>query len=304
MVPLHQTLRVFVVLALASSAPAFQRPPVRRAAPDSRGSQEAFIERMRALQSQPPSAPSSDINRLRREIIDLVRGMEAPPPIPAEARRRLDNAIAFDEARGLLGPTAPGAAAVETELQAALAFAPWWPEALLKLAQTQTSFGRLKEAEEAMSLYQLAMTPAPARNGPQPGTRPAAAAAPGVSAASGTGTGTGTMMVYWPRQFASRGRPKVKCDGAHMADIGNQRYIRIEASAGLHEVAVHNVTTGARVLPGTISYLRAAVGGKLMPRLEIREVHAAEAQAEMLEKAADLNEPEKTYSDVCGRGKK
>lgn len=110
-------------------------------------------------------------------------------------------------------------------------------------------------------------------------------------------------MVYWPKQFKGGGRPKIKCDGARVADLGKGRYVRIAVEVGLHQVAFGNDTTGVRVLPGVISYLRVAWVG-FPARAEAREVASSEAEAEMIEKAGDLNEPNKTYSEVCGVGKK
>ena len=229
--------------------------------------------------------------------------MDPTPPIPADARKHLENVKALEEAHTLLGAgtTAATATAVHSELQAALRLAPWWPEALFRLAQTQQTLGQLESAVATLALYKLADPAGLARAALAAESTPTAAE-PVLAPEPEALMGPGTIVVYWSPQFRKGGRPRIKCDGARVADLAKGRLIRISAEPGLHEVALPQEKAGVRILPGSLAYLRVAVGG-FPARAQIREVTVAEAESEIAEKGIGPNEANKTYSTTCGVGK-
>lgn len=119
--------------------------------------QEALLEFLRALESMPAPAAAEEVERIRREVIETVIGMDPKPQLPTAAAKHLNKAKELEEAQALFGSSPPTAtAAILEELEAAVRLAPWWPEALFRLGQSQHSLGRIEESLSTLRLYKLA----------------------------------------------------------------------------------------------------------------------------------------------------
>ena len=269
-----------------------RRPPspdpeaAGRLAMDEGRPQEAFLEFLQAIRGLKDPRAVDVETRLRREIIEAVGAMSSSPPVPEEARRRLDLTNAMDTE------------SAQSELQAVARLAPWWPEPLFRLSKIQQRLARPDDAAATLGLYKLADLASRPHEAARPDEPTPVVVAPSLGQASTMGM----LIIYWSPQFKGAGRPKIRCEGAHMADLAKGRLIQITASSGLRKVKFLNKETTIRVLPGGTHYLRAAAVG-FPAHAEIREVPEGEAQAEIKEKGIGLNEANKTYGTTCGIGK-
>lgn len=261
--------------------------------------QEAVLEFQRALDALSPSAPFADGERLRAAIINAVSGMNPKPQAPPEAVRHFEKARELETAQTLLGASSPtSTAAILREFEAAARIAPWWPEALFALAQAQHSLGDLDASLSTLRLYKLADPEGRVSADRALATRPE-----GAASAPAPETRLGTIVLYWTPQFKGGGRPGIKCDGVRLADMAKGRMIRFTAEPGAHELTFYRGRFSARVEAGGVHYMRAAAVG-FPARPEIREVPAAEGEAEIAARNVVLNEEKKTYGLTCGAGKK
>ena len=130
---------------------------------------------------------------------------------------------------------------------------------------------------------------------PPPAPKPPAASAPTTAAVS---SAAAEVYVYWPPQVRGGGRPKVYCDGARVADLNDQHYIKLRAPAGTHNLKFHNKEMPIGLDAGKTYYLRASAEGFPVHAV-LRQVDENEATTEMKEKNIELNDPKKTYSTEC-----
>ncbi|MBI2361905.1 MAG: hypothetical protein HYV15_00760, partial [Elusimicrobia bacterium] len=94
---------------------------------------------------------------LRAEIIKLALALDAPPPVPDDAKRFMVRGV-----EGVKDATNEGEfRSVAAEFQNAADTAPWWSKAYYNLALAQDKAGLYAEAVESMKLYLAAEPDAP-----------------------------------------------------------------------------------------------------------------------------------------------
>lgn len=265
--------------------------------------QDAFLAYLSAFQRLPEPVPADDDRRLRERIIEVVRRLPATPTIPQEARARFTKAEELLAAEALLGGAGTAAStAAAAELRAAIRVAPWWPEATFKLAGVLQKLQRVDDALINLNLYRLA---APEAYGAAMNPNASAAAAmlpdrvaPAVEPARSK---LGSIYVYWPRGPRGNGKRKVLCDGFHVADLENRRYILIEVTPGTYTIKLNNKTLAVSVEAGREYYLRTHVGG-YPARLMFKEALADQGLTDLHDKTMSANLPQLTYSGGCSAG--
>lgn len=260
--------------------------------------QEAFAAYLRAYQNLPQPAPPAAERRLRERIITVVGRLAAKPAIPAAATAHFAKATSLIDADTLFGGAGSGSMATAAEeLVSAIRLAPWWADATFKLATALQRLQRFDEAVINLNLYRLA---------DPKGYAAAIAAKTGAPVASkempAASTAPATIYIYWPKQVRGDGRPKVLCDGFHVADIRNRHFIVLNVTPGMHSIGVHD-----KALPqlsfesGQKYYLRANVSG-FPARMDILQASPAEWEAELSGDEMKANDPRRTYSTQCNAG--
>ena len=259
---------------------------------------EAFAAYLRAYQNLPQPAPPAAEQRLRERIITVVNRLPEKPAVPVAATAHFAKATSLIDADTLLGGA--GSAAMTTaaeELVNAIRLAPWWADATFKLATALQRLQRFDEAVINLNLYRLAdpsgyaaaiaaKTGAPGASKDAPAAKPAAA----------------TVYIYWPKQVRGDGRPKVLCDGFHVADLRNRHFIVLNVAPGMHSIGIHD-----KALPqlsfesGQKYYLRANVSG-FPARMDLLQATADEWEAELRGDDMKANDPRRTYSTQCNAG--
>lgn len=250
--------------------------------------QDAFQAYLSAIQSLPEAAPPADEQRLRERIINVVRKLGQGPAVPGAAKLHLANAEALLD---------PGQAALE--LRRAIRIAPWWPDPMLKLAIALGRSGRLDEAQVNLHLYELAdpegysasiapeRTPAekPDRTAPaEPALKPVAPA---------------VIYVYFPH--ANRGvgvHSKLTCDGQHVADMRNGRFLTLTVASGFHSFEFKKKKAAASFEGGVEHYLRIGIEG-YPAHWALKVVEPGQAAAEMLKKKLVPNDQKDTVNAGC-----
>jgi tetratricopeptide (TPR) repeat protein len=267
---------------------------------------EAFLAYVKAFQSLPPSSPAAAGRRVQEKIIALVVKLETKPPVPPEARDHLAKAQSLTEAEAILG--GPGGAAsqrAEAELREAIRFAPWWPDALLRLATVQQKLQRVDEALSNLDLYRLA-DPAgyaatvkrvlpPAE--PEKASAPAPAVTPAVAPAV-TAIGPAIIYLYYVHTMSSSGsKPKVLCDGQRVGDLENGRFIKLTAPAGSHTIKIGQTVSGV-FTAGEEHYVRVSMW-PYPAHVTARFATPDEARAEMQSGNIVANDPSRTFTATC-----
>jgi tetratricopeptide (TPR) repeat protein len=269
--------------------------------------QQAFLAYLSAYERIAEPPPPADDSRLRERIMAVARLLEAEPVIPAEAKAHLlkaDELLAAEQLLGGSGAASSQAAAVE--LRQAIRIAPWWPEAAFRLAGVLQKLQRLDEAVINLNLYRLAdpegYAAAVAARGAAPADKPRGRIAPPrPTSVAPVASATATLYVYWPPQARGAGRPKVRCDGHHVADLQSGRFVTLNVPAGARNISFHNKTYPFSFESGGTYYLRAAVEG--FPNTAIvRVIASSEGAAEMRDKGVTTNDPLRTYSSDCAAG--
>jgi tetratricopeptide (TPR) repeat protein len=267
--------------------------------------QDAFLAYLSAFQRLPEPVPADDDRRLRERIIEVVRRLTATPTIPQEARARFTKAEELLAAEALLGGAGTAAStAAAAELRAAIRVAPWWPEATFKLAGVLQKLQRVDDALINLNLYRLAAPEAYAAamnpNGSAAAAMtPARVAPPAVEPAVPK---RASIYVYWPRGLRGNGERKVLCDGFHVADLENRRYILLDVMPGSHTIKLNDKTLAVSVEAGREYYLRTYVGG-YPARLMFKEAPADQGLTDLNDKTMSANVPRLTYSGECDAGR-
>lgn len=180
----------------------------------------AFLSYLKAYQTLPVPPPSADDRRRREKIIGLVGRLETAPVIPAEARAHLTRARELLDAEAILGGAA-GVASQQaaTALRQATRLAPWWPDAMFRLATVLQRLDRGEEALLNLDLYRLADPDGfAAKAGRATGREPASTASAVPQPA-----GPALIYVYWPEQQRGGKRQNVLCNGSKVAELENNR---------------------------------------------------------------------------------
>jgi hypothetical protein len=259
--------------------------------------QDAFAAYVRAYQNLPQPAPPASEQRLRERIITVAERLGAKPPIPAAATAHFTKAASLIDADTLLGGVGTESmVTAAAELVSAIRLAPWWPEATFKLATVLQKLQRFDEAVVNLNLYRLAdpngyAAAIAAKTGVPPASRemPAAKTAPA------------TVYIYWPKQVRGDGRPKVMCDGFHVADIRNRHFIVLNVTPGMHSIGVHDKALPMTFESGQKYYLRANVSG-FPARMDVQQAGTAEGETELRDDDMKANDPRRTYSIGCNAG--
>lgn len=296
------------VAALFESARSPARDPeaAAKAAEAAGRFQDAFLGYLSALQSLPEPPPAAADQRLRERIIAVVEKLEPKPSVPEEARTRLARAEA------LLGQESAASematAQATAELRKAVRLAPWWPEAMVKLATTLQRSGRFDEALINLGLYELA-DPVGYRAISGPGsptavTRPAPVASPAAVAAPAPAADPNTaavavIYIYFPHAARAMGtKSKVLCDGTKVADLAHEHYIALNAAAGYHNVEFKGRNASGAFEAGRTHYIRVGIEG-YPAHFALRIVEAEKAVAEIREKQVLPNEAQNNFSATC-----
>ena len=259
--------------------------------------QDAFSTYIRAYQRLPEPAPADAELRLRERIIIVARRLATKPMVAEAATAHFTKATSLIEADALLGSVGTGSlVSAAAELMSAIRLAPWWPEPTLTLARVLQTLQRFDEAAANLNLYRLA---------DPDGYAAAIAAKTGVAVPSKeiavAKTAPGTLYIYWPKQVRGDGRPKVMCDGFHVADIKNRHFVVLNVPPGLHNIGVHDKALALSFESGRRYYIRANVSG-FPPRMNIEQAAAADGEAALHDDDMKANDPRRTYSIECNAG--
>jgi tetratricopeptide (TPR) repeat protein len=269
--------------------------------------QDAFAAYLRAFQRLPDPAPAADDQRLRERIVTVVRRLDRTPEIPQQARAHFTKAMQFLDAEKLLGSAGVASSeAAAAELRRAVRLAPWWGDPAFRLAVVLQRLQRVDEAAANLELYRLADPEGYAAiHGAATGTpasKPPAAPDPAAAVvAASVVRSPATLYVYWPPQKNGGGRPKVLCDGHHVADLQARHYVALRVAAGPRTIGFHKNTFPFSFESGGTYYLRASAEG-FPPKAFVRLMNAGEGMAEMREKGVTSNDPRRTYSAECTAG--
>ena len=268
--------------------------------------QDAFLGYLSALQALPDPPPPAADQRLRERIIKVVQKLEPKPAVPEEVRMRLARADALLGQESAASETATAQAAAE--LRKAVRIAPWWPDAMVKLATTLQRSGRFDEALINLGLYELAdpegYRAISGAGSPTAVTRPAPVAAPpSVSAPAPApepaAIAPARIYVYFPH--AARGigpSSKMQCDGQKVADLGNGRYIVLNAASGFHNLEFKGRKAGGSFEGGKDHYFRVGIEG-YPAHYVLTAMDPVKAAAEIRDKQVLLNESKNTFSAQC-----
>ena len=282
----------------AARSPARDPEAVGQAAETAGRFQDAFLAYLSALQSltEPPAA--GDDQRLREKIIKMVAKLEPKPAVPEEARTRLAKADAL-LAAAPAGSSDSAVAQAAIDLRQAVRIAPWWPDAIVRLATTLQRSGRFDDALINLSLYQLADPEgyaatvgvvSPPRAEPERVT-PAAREPTVVSPA--------LIYVYFPHAARGLGvKSKVLCDGQKIADLAHEHYIVFRAASGFHNFEFKGQKAGGSFEGGKDHYFRVGIEG-YPAHFVLRATSPQTAAAEIRDKKVLRNEPQNTFSAEC-----
>jgi tetratricopeptide (TPR) repeat protein len=272
--------------------------------------EDAFVAYLSAFHALPDPPSPSDEQRLRERIIALAGRLATPPAIPLEARDHVTKADRLLDAEAILGATAGvSSQAAAVELRRAVRIAPWWGEAMFKLATVAQRLQRVDEALLNLNLYRLAdpvgYADAVAR------TRPAAPSEPAARTTVPRSLGPALIYIYWPEQQRGGGRQKVSCNGEQVAELRNNRFLVLRAPAGTHNLVFRDKQVSAVVENGREYHYRASIEGhwRFAMGPEIRLVAADAAKDEMRKQNVTVNDARRTRRSECtvappGRGRR
>lgn len=264
--------------------------------------QDAFLAYLDAFQRLPEPPPAAADRRLRERIVDVVRRLPSAPGIPQEARAHFSKAEELLSAETLLGGTGSASSeAAASELRSAIRVAPWWPDATFALARVLQKLQRVDEALINLSLARRADPDAYSAAAIAAGGTDAAKAPAAVAKAAPDAPKLAIVYIYWPRGHRTGGKRKVLCDGFHVADLVNRRYVLLNVTPGTHTIKVNSRTLPMSFESGRPYYLRTFVGG-YPARLQFREAAQNEAASELNDKDMRANDAGRTYSSACIAG--
>lgn len=252
--------------------------------------QDAFLAYLSAIRSLPETAAPAADQRLREKIIRVVKNLEPKPTVPEEARTLLAKADALLAANVVAGALSDEAAAqAAVELRRVLRIAPWWPDAMVKLA---IALQRSDRSDEALLYLNLYESTGPGGVGmaerTTPAEPPAAAIAPAV------------IYVYFPKAARAFGvRSKVLCDGHPVADLAPGRFVTLTAAPGFHHFEFKGRHASSTFQTATDHYIRIGIEG-YPAHFALRITEPGKAMNEMREKQLVANEQDKTFSAACG----
>jgi hypothetical protein len=266
---------------------------------------DAFLAYVKALQSLPDPPPPADDRRLRERIMTVVLKLDAPPPVPPDARDHAGKAQGLIEAEAVLGGTVGAASQrAEAELRQAIRIAPWWPDALFRLATVQQKLQHGDDALFNLNLYRLAdpagYAAAVRRVSPPVETAradvpvpPAATPAPAIKP-----VGPAIIYLYYPHTASSKGsKPKVFCDGQRIGDLENGRFIKLTAAGGAHTIKIGQTVSGV-FTAGEDHYVRVAMW-PYPAHVTANFARPDEARAEIAEKTIVENDAARTFTAAC-----
>jgi Tfp pilus assembly protein PilF len=260
--------------------------------------QEAFLAYLFAFQALPEPPVPADDQRLREKIIGAVQKLSVKPMIPRTARAHVAKADDLLRAEAILGGATSVAAqqAAAAELRQAIRIAPWWTDATFQLATVLQKLQRVDEALLNLNLYKLA-DPAgytAAANRAIPTKAGTASIDPEPRAVA-----PAVIYVYFPHAARAMGvKPKLLCDGQHVANLANNRFIKLTAAPGSHNFELKGRTANATFTGGLEHYIRVGIEG-YPAHAALRLTDPAEATAEMLEKKVSSNDPAQTFGTEC-----
>lgn len=260
-------------------------------------SQEAFLAYLNAFQSLPEPPARTDDQRLREKIIGVVQKLDTKPVIPPEAREHLKKANDLLDAAAILGNSGTTAAEQRAalELRQAVRSAPWWPDATFQLATVLQKLQRFDEALLNLNLYKLADPVGYAATVDR--VNPKSAVASASTERESKPIAPAVIYVYYPHAVRSMGiKPKVLCDGQHVADLENGRFIVLNVPPGFHRVDFRDQNVSSSFESGRDHYLRGGIEG-YPAHLALRLTNPDKAAAEM--KQVSPNDPKRTFSTEC-----
>ncbi len=114
-------------------------------------SPRARFDKMLAQLQQSPNDSA-----LREKVIKTAHGMKPAPAVPEEARRHFVKASVLEKD----AKTPEDYSLPAEEYRQALAVAPWWGEAYLKLSAALESSGKFDEAKDNLKYYLMSSPPA------------------------------------------------------------------------------------------------------------------------------------------------
>lgn len=107
-----------------------------------------------------------------------------------------------------------------------------------------------------------------------------------------------TIYIYWPKQQRGGGKPKVLCDGQHVANLQNGRYIVLTAPPGAHTVKFHKGDIAATFETGKDHYIRVSAEGFPVHAV-LRLMDGDEATTEMQLRELQPNDSKRTFAAEC-----
>lgn len=107
-----------------------------------------------------------------------------------------------------------------------------------------------------------------------------------------------TIYVYWPKQARGGGKPKVLCDGQHVANLQESRFIVLTAAPGAHTIKFHQRDIAGTFEAGKNHYVRVSAEGFPVHAV-LRLMDPNEATTEMQLKELTPNDPKRTFASEC-----
>ena len=259
--------------------------------------QEALVAYLRAFQALPDPPPAAADQRLREKVIKVVQKLTAMPVVPQAARDHLRKAQDLADAETILGGSSGTASQQAIELRHAIRIAPWWPDPTIRLATVLQKLQRVDEALLNLNLYRLADPDGYAAMVGR--TAPKTVADTRAPAAIPAPVGPAVIYVYWPEQQRGGGRQKLLCNEHKVADLQNNRFVTLKAGTGSHNLTFRNKDVTAVVEAGREYYYRASIEGQLVAHIELRQMSADAAKAEMREQQMTVNDTKRTFGTEC-----
>jgi hypothetical protein len=106
------------------------------------------------------------------------------------------------------------------------------------------------------------------------------------------------IYIYWPKQARGGGKPKVMCDGQHVANLQESRYIALRAAPGTHTIKFHKGDISATFEAGRNHYIRVSAEGFPVHAV-LRLMDPDDATTEMQLKDVAPNDPKRTFAAEC-----
>jgi tetratricopeptide (TPR) repeat protein len=277
-----------VVAVFEEARRAARDPGVAAQAAEAAGRfQDAFFLYLSAIQALPEPPRRADDQQLRERIIKLVRKLDPKPAVPQEAKTRVAGADGLE----------PGPAV--DELRKAVRIAPWWPDAIVKLAVALQLVDRADEAAMNLALYRLATEPETAASGSRSPVDAGDRSAPVAAAPAAAAMAPAVIYVYFPHAARAMGtKSKVLCDGQKVADLAHEHYIVLNAAAGFHLIEFKGRKAEGSFESGKEHFIRVGIEG-YPAHFALRLTDAATAAAEITDKQVLLNEAKNTFATEC-----